>query len=501
MKFIINEKQEILLKEYLDKEYNMPLYKYLKNGERYSNNGHINLTEKIMPYFLYWLKKYASDKEFYIFKHFCDEDKQLSKYIKFFNMLGHRVVLIGDDDIDMDDMDRNEEVKWFSKILFKKLISETGDVSFIWDNFYNWLENNAELADFRNVKEVDADVTYMNPSIHKKNGWLVHMVASYENAYDIMLNGFQYGLTKGDMDKLNYSNKVPLEDKEGGNYSYAYDAEDIIGDNYWQNDESTRDMFFSKETNTKFDGFVYRHAIQVAIMFQASGVKAYHFTDRDEQVIFNNQTANNFVLLARLPKEMGKNNYVKYSQRPYDGKVFLWSVMSNNNKPIYQNESFTKVVAWVVENYSQYKNKIGSYNTFASDSKDVEQSKIRNGGVDFCYKNFDFLIRLIDKFNHYDYKEKDVDKVRGKYKFKILKNYDAEENVYDFQKDIPYDFLTLYLQTDSKEIANEIKPLAQKCELNVVEMKKIGVKDFGDYVYCFKIVPNKSTNSIVNVWY
>ena len=497
MKFIINEKQEILLKEYLDKEYNMPLYKYLKNGERYSNNGHINLTEKIIPYVLYWIKKYASDKEFYIFKHFCDEDKQLSKYIKFFNMLGHRVVMIGDDDIDMDDEDRNEEVKWFSKILFKKLISETGDVSFIWDNFYNWLENNAELADFRNVKEVDADVTYMNPSIHKKNGWLVHMVASYENAYDIMLNGFQYGLTKGDMDKLNYSNKVPLEDKEGGNYSYAYDAEDIIGDTYWQNDENTRDMFFSKETNTKFDGFVYRHAVQVAIMFQASGVKAYHFTDRDEQVIFNNETANNFVLLARMPKVIDNNNKVKYSQRQYDGKVYLWSVVSNDNKPIYQNESFTKVVAWVVENYSQYKNKIGNYNTFASSNKNIKQSEI-DGNLYYCYHDFWQFLNLVQKFNYYDYKDPDL-KRRGTYKYKIYKNYDAQYDVYDYAYNIPKDFLTLYFQTDSSEIANEIQTLVKKCDLKIADMKKIGMKDFRDYTYCFKIVSNSQYDLLSNI--
>jgi len=488
MKFIINEKQEILLKEYLDKEYNMPLYKYLKNGERYSNNGHINLTEKIMPYFLYWIKKYASDKEFYIFKHFCDEDRQLSKYVKCFNMLRNRVVLIGDDDVDMDDRDRNEEVKWCSKILFKKLISATGDVSAIWDNFYNWLENNAELTDFRNVKDVDADVTYMNPSIHKKNGWLVHMVSSYENAYDIMLNGFQYGLTKGDMDKLNYSNKVPLEDKEGGNYSYAYDAEDIIGDTYWQNDESTRDMFFSKETNTKFDGFVYRHAVQVAIMFQASGVKAYHFTDRDEQVIFNNKTANNFVLLARIPKVIDNNNKVKYSQRPYDGKVYLWSVVSNDNKPIYQNESFTKVVAWVVENYSQYKNKIGNYNTFSSNSKDTDS---------YSYDGFDKFIRLIERFNRYDYKMGKNEK-RGVVKYKVSKNYDENDEFYDFDKQIPKDFLTLYMQTDSKEISDEIKRIVHTCDLRISDEKVIKPNGFSKGLYCFKIISDSQYDWINN---
>ena len=91
-------------------------------------------------------------------------------------------------------------------------------------------------------------------------------------------------------------------------------------------------------------------------MFIGNGVKAYHLTDKEYQVIFNADSARNFVLLSYM--EIKHNELDPRERGPFNNG---WHVRTLDGKTIYSNPSIKNVVAWVMNNYEQYHKKVGKY--------------------------------------------------------------------------------------------------------------------------------------------
>lgn len=148
-----------------------------------------------------------------------------------------------------------------------------------------------------------------NPQIIK-NQWLVHLT---EHAYDIFKHGFTRGVDE--IDKLGLTTHIGDIDKEYGGFNFAYTPED-----------------FSKYSKNRH-GYKYGDKI---VMFRASGVRVYHYSDGEYQTIFYGNTAKNII--------------------PISGPNDMWEVTSNiDDKVLYSSENPDKVIDWVINNYTQYR--------------------------------------------------------------------------------------------------------------------------------------------------
>jgi CRISPR/Cas system CSM-associated protein Csm2 small subunit len=153
-----------------------------------------------------------------------------------------------------------------------------------------------------------------NPEL-VKNKWLLHFT---DHAYNIYREGFDFGTY--DMNKLGLTSC--RKSKKGGTFAFAYDADK----------SSVRDY-----GGRHGRGFKYGSQ---AIMFRGSGVKVYHNSDEEYQVIFDTRTIKDIVVI-----ELNSDNYTEG-----------WVVTNRKGRPIYKTQSddrddFQKCVDWVIKNY------------------------------------------------------------------------------------------------------------------------------------------------------
>lgn len=172
------------------------------------------------------------------------------------------------------------------------------------DEFVKWLEWNCNYNNnpTSSVMDYTRDVN---------NEWLIHFS---DNAADIWRNGFIYATN--DIDYLAYSGAGSTNNKDSEGYDFAYLASEFM-----------RYAFDDYHGTPKYGN--------EAVMFRASGVKATHFGDEEEQVMFYNKDAKDIV----------------YLQNGYDG----WYVESNSGRPMYVNDDLGTVVEWVENNFDQYR--------------------------------------------------------------------------------------------------------------------------------------------------
>lgn len=175
MKITINEKQDNLLREYLDKEYGMPLKKY------FDKNCHNSdfILRRYFPLFSLFLKRNGYDEDYYqAFEVKDNKDPNIDKLINYIDPLQA-------------------------------------------DDFYIWLWNNRQYA----RHDPEASFFLTDPKLIK-NKWVIHFT-NKSSALDICEHGFQMGIPKEKMSQLAYTAKVNPKNKSANGYVYAYDVDKI----------------------------------------------------------------------------------------------------------------------------------------------------------------------------------------------------------------------------------------------------------------------------------
>jgi len=146
-----------------------------------------------------------------------------------------------------------------------------------------------------------------------KNQWLIHFT---KDAYGIAENGFKYGVDN--MSKLGLTTHLSEFDKKYGGYNFAY----TLGD-------------FERYGRSGWGRSKYKYGGE-PVVFNASGIKVWHYGDEEPQVIFYGNTAKNIIP-------------IKFN---YDDEFY---VQSKKGRLLYKNKELPKVVDWIKNNYQQYR--------------------------------------------------------------------------------------------------------------------------------------------------
>lgn len=183
----------------------------------------------------------------------------------------------------------------------------------LYHKFGDWLYNKILRYDLDvNSSEYPAWSYFDEPSL-VKNQWLIHFTSDSDS---IAKEGFRYGLD--DMTKLGLTVAYGEFDKKYGGYNFAYTLEDYLK--------------YAKH----FSIFKYGNE---AVIFKASGIKAWHNADEEPQVIFYGNTAKDIIAIN-------------------DGDNAKYGVRNKNGNILFQNDEFNSVVNWVVKNFIQYRRQL-----------------------------------------------------------------------------------------------------------------------------------------------
>lgn len=150
-----------------------------------------------------------------------------------------------------------------------------------------------------------------------KNQWLIHFS---DDAWSIAkYGGFKHGMPNMEMLGLttNYNKKM----KSGG-YNFAYKIDDF--DSYGADHSMRR------------KGYKYGRD---AVLFQASGVYAWHYSDQEPQVIFWGPSARNIISIE-------------------DGETKEWAVSDLSGNRLYEANDLSDIVDWVERHWQQYRSAI-----------------------------------------------------------------------------------------------------------------------------------------------
>lgn len=258
------------------------------------NKNIISLNEYLDKYHGIPLKKYFS---------LTDEEKEtdlIYRYsyllIFYFNKL-HKQNIIDDKLFNYIKKNENDE-----EILINDIIN--GNLHKFYKGFLDYIYQQVE-----NDTDMPAHQSFSSPQIIK-NQWLIHFT---DNAMSIAKNGFKYGTD--DFDKLNYTEAGITDGKTEG-YDFAYDINDY-------------ERYYKYRGKPKYGND--------AVIFQASGVKVWHYGDEEYQVIFWGKDAKNIIPV----------------EESYDG---YWTVFSSKtSQPLVHLDSLEEVVKWAMNNKEQYR--------------------------------------------------------------------------------------------------------------------------------------------------
>jgi len=149
-----------------------------------------------------------------------------------------------------------------------------------------------------------------------KNQWLIHFT---EDADSISSKGFIYGVD--DIDKLGLTTHLSDFEKKYGGYNFSYLLSDFIRYGKTNRSWQTQEYKYGKE----------------AVIFRASGVKLWHHTDEEPQVIFYGKTATNIIPIT-------SGDDTKYAVHS-----------SKNGEELYGSDDMENIVNWIIKNYTQYR--------------------------------------------------------------------------------------------------------------------------------------------------
>lgn len=202
------------------------------------------------------------------------------------------------------------------------------------DDFLRWVT-------YDDSQPLTYDIMDYTRDVH--NEWLIHFS---DNAAHIAYEGFKYATE--DMNELGYSGAGQISNKSSEGWDFAYLANDCPRDgNKYGSD---------------------------AVMFQASGIKATHYGDEEEQVMFWNKDAKNLVLIQ------SNNGYTENSRGDYAGDWYITS--TRTNEVIYGSDEISDVIAWVQNNFAQYRKHLIE----PRESK-MRRKQMQNSEHTYYYKN------------------------------------------------------------------------------------------------------------------
>jgi len=182
----------------------------------------------------------------------------------------------------------------------------------IFNGFATWLLDKIEDHTLNIMASEYPSWAFLDSGEIIKRQWLIHFT---DYADDIAENGFTRGVY--DYTKLGLTTSMGEFEKEHGGYNFAYTLDDFYRYGY--------------------DGWSkYKYGSE-AVIFQASGIKAWHYSDQEPQVIFFGNTASNIIPLT-------------------SGYEADWSIRNQKSgEIIYETDDLRDVVDWVSKNYLQYR--------------------------------------------------------------------------------------------------------------------------------------------------
>jgi len=243
-----------------------PLYDYLKDGDRYSSEGHYNASERLIIPFFEWCTN-LDDNEWRNFKKALNNCSQLQEKLKAVraNDGKHIIRCFSMRSGQLQCVPTREFLKQNARRLFTITYNDP-ELSQYWDKFYFFINKEEGRQQLKRGQYLDADTVLMNPEI-KKPMWLVHFTGNKEDALDILQNGFKHGLLPNQMSKLGYTNKDIQKTDKQGKYMYAYNAEEITQGFFPADFSIPKDQW---RYNNNFDQKVWENAIHYAVMFISS---------------------------------------------------------------------------------------------------------------------------------------------------------------------------------------------------------------------------------------
>lgn len=143
-----------------------------------------------------------------------------------------------------------------------------------------------------------------------KNQWLIHFT---DDAESIAREGFKYRIY--DLTKLGLTTYFSDYTRKYGGYNFAFLLSDF------------RKYRYSEESYPYGDD---------AVIFNASGIRVWHYIDEQYQVIFKGLTAKNIIPIL-------------------NGENARWGIYGKNGRLLYENDNLENVVNWVARNYPQYR--------------------------------------------------------------------------------------------------------------------------------------------------
>lgn len=190
----------------------------------------------------------------------------------------------------------------------------------ILDDIEKKMTDNEKSEFIDSIQDYAAQPTWSffdKPKMLRPDTWLIHFT---DSAINIAYDGFKKGVD--DMTKLGLTTHLGNAAKKYGGYNFAFVAYSREAKN------AARENKYGKE----------------AVMFQSSGVQAYHYGDNENQVMFWGKSVN--------------PNKLVFLSRDYDN--WCVSTMRMNRDCAYKGD-FENVVDWVIENHQQYRHKIAGF--------------------------------------------------------------------------------------------------------------------------------------------
>lgn len=149
-----------------------------------------------------------------------------------------------------------------------------------------------------------------------QNQWLIHFADLADEIEDAQK--FKYGVS--DFKKLGLTTYISSSEKKQGGYNFAFDLNDYIK--------------YGKDLT--YGGWHYGNGV---VIFKAKGLKVWHITDQQHQVIFVGDTATN---INAIIDNLGE-----------------WTITDKNTKNVIKKfNTLEESVDWFVVNYSKYKKQL-----------------------------------------------------------------------------------------------------------------------------------------------